>query len=201
MPRPARPMDPRRREALLTVAAEAFLREGYDAASMNEILRVAGVAKSSVYHYIGDKRAVFEATLEDRLTLLRAHAALPDPQSLASSTFWPAVAALLEALTAASEADPRTLQAGRLLHLADAPPVPALAAVREMLTDWARRMLERGRSLGVVDVAMDAEVQLRLAATVAIEMDRMALADGASAATHDLALEVLQRLLTPRPFV
>lgn len=43
--------------ALLLVAAEVFPRDEYSSASLNEIVRAAGWAKSSLYRYIGSKMA------------------------------------------------------------------------------------------------------------------------------------------------
>lgn len=60
MARPARPMPARSRAALIHAAADAFAAQGYQRASLNAILRAAGVSKSSAYHHVGDKQALFE---------------------------------------------------------------------------------------------------------------------------------------------
>ena len=52
-----------RREAMLDAALEVFSRDGYDGGNIDEIARVAGVAKPTVYSHFGDKAALFEETL------------------------------------------------------------------------------------------------------------------------------------------
>ena len=56
--------DPAMRSRILDGAAQVFLETGFDAASMNDICRTAGVSKSTLYVYFADKDALFEALIE-----------------------------------------------------------------------------------------------------------------------------------------
>ena len=48
-------------------ARTVFLRDGFDGASMNDIARVAGVSKGTLYVYFDSKEQLFEALIrEDR---------------------------------------------------------------------------------------------------------------------------------------
>ena len=42
-----------------------FLAQGFDAASMNDIARAAGVSKGTLYVYFDNKEALFEAIVEE----------------------------------------------------------------------------------------------------------------------------------------
>ncbi len=53
-----------RREAILDVAAEVFLEEGYDAASMSTIATRVGGSKSTLYNYFKSKDEIFVAHIE-----------------------------------------------------------------------------------------------------------------------------------------
>lgn len=53
-----------RREAILDVAAEVFLEEGYDAASMSTIATRVGGSKSTLYNYFKSKEELFVAHIE-----------------------------------------------------------------------------------------------------------------------------------------
>jgi AcrR family transcriptional regulator len=53
-----------RREAILDVAAEVFLEEGYDAASMSTIAARVGGSKSTLYNYFKSKEEIFQAHIE-----------------------------------------------------------------------------------------------------------------------------------------
>lgn len=56
--------DPDKRAAILTGAAHVFMKTGFDAASMNDICRAAGVSKSTLYVYFSNKEDLFEHLIE-----------------------------------------------------------------------------------------------------------------------------------------
>lgn len=151
MARPARPLAEDTRQRLFRETSSALLAHGYRGASLNAVLHAAGVSKSSFYHRFADKQALVSALVEDRIAALAAHVELPDPTPLDRATYWPAVDTLLADLGAAAAADPRTLEAGRLLHLEDLPAIPAVDRMTVQLGEWADGMLARGRTIGCVD--------------------------------------------------
>lgn len=51
--------DPRKRQQILSGARQVFLEKGFHAASMNDIARVAGVSKGTLYVYFADKERLF----------------------------------------------------------------------------------------------------------------------------------------------
>jgi AcrR family transcriptional regulator len=55
------------REHLVDVATDLFAAEGYDATSIEAVMRAAGVSKGALYHHFPGKDALFEAVL-DRTT-------------------------------------------------------------------------------------------------------------------------------------
>jgi AcrR family transcriptional regulator len=55
-----------RREAILTVAREVFLEEGYQAASMSAIAARLGGSKATLYTYFPSKEALFEGYIRDQ---------------------------------------------------------------------------------------------------------------------------------------
>jgi AcrR family transcriptional regulator len=61
-PRAAMP-EAERRQRLCEAAAGVFLRDGYAAASMDEVARTAGMSKRTLYHVFPSKAALFEATI------------------------------------------------------------------------------------------------------------------------------------------
>lgn len=197
MARPPRPMPARSRQALIAAAADAFVAGGYQRASLNAILRSAGVSKSSAYHHVGDKEALFDLVAREHVELLARHVTLPDPASLTVDQWWEAIDDLLAQLGAAARDEPRTLVAGRLVHLRDAPASPALEEFRGQLSQWGLAMLERGREVRAVDDSLPIALQAALATTVAIEVDRWALQQEASDQAHAAAGGMLRRLLQP----
>ncbi len=53
--------DSDKRRQILMGASEVFLEKGYDAASMSEIARVAGVSKGTLYVYFKNKEELFDS--------------------------------------------------------------------------------------------------------------------------------------------
>lgn len=49
-----------RREDILAVAAELFMRHGYEATAVDQIVRAAEIAKGTFYYYFSSKKAVLE---------------------------------------------------------------------------------------------------------------------------------------------
>jgi AcrR family transcriptional regulator len=56
--------DPAKREQILAGARRVFTTMGFDAASMNDITREAGVSKGTIYVYFDDKEDLFQALVE-----------------------------------------------------------------------------------------------------------------------------------------
>lgn len=53
-----------KRQAIMVAATELFIELGYASAAMEEVARRAGVAKQTLYNYFGNKRALFQAIVE-----------------------------------------------------------------------------------------------------------------------------------------
>src|SRR3954468_7549780 len=53
------------RERLVAAGRDLFGRPGLDAASIEAILRETGLARGALYHHFADKRALFDAVLDD----------------------------------------------------------------------------------------------------------------------------------------
>jgi AcrR family transcriptional regulator len=51
--------DPRKRQQIMHGASQVFLEKGFDAASMNDIARAAGVSKGTLYVYFANKERLF----------------------------------------------------------------------------------------------------------------------------------------------
>jgi TetR/AcrR family transcriptional regulator len=60
------------RRRILAAAADAFSREGYGGARINEIARRAKTNKRMLYHYFGGKEGLYTAVLEDAYATFRA---------------------------------------------------------------------------------------------------------------------------------
>jgi AcrR family transcriptional regulator len=57
--------DSAKRRQIIAGAHAVFLAQGFDAASMNDIARAAGVSKGTLYVYFDNKEQLFEAIVEE----------------------------------------------------------------------------------------------------------------------------------------
>src|SRR5271154_3039562 len=63
---------PDRRKQLLLCARRVFAKEGYHGASIDDVIRKAGVARGTFYNYFDNKRALFQTVLEELFELIWA---------------------------------------------------------------------------------------------------------------------------------
>ena len=68
-----------KRRQILDGARRLFMERGFDAASMGEIAKAAGVSKGTLYVYFSDKNALFEAIVEEVGTIHTAATLELDP--------------------------------------------------------------------------------------------------------------------------
>src|ERR1700692_2804824 len=64
LPAVAADEDSAKRRQIIEGARAVFLAQGFDAASMNDIARAAGVSKGTLYVYFKHKEQLFEAIVE-----------------------------------------------------------------------------------------------------------------------------------------
>ena len=57
-------LDPRKQASIFAAAAEEFSRKGYSSASMNSLVRNAGISKGSLFQYFRSKQDLFLGLLE-----------------------------------------------------------------------------------------------------------------------------------------
>lgn len=60
-----------KREQILGGARIVFMRDGFDATSMEQVAREANVSKGTLYNYFEGKEALFGALIEDECTAMR----------------------------------------------------------------------------------------------------------------------------------
>jgi AcrR family transcriptional regulator len=70
-----------KRQQILAGATEVFMAKGFDAASMGEIARVAGVSKGTLYVYFEDKEKLFEAIVQEACRVQAEHVFDFDPDN------------------------------------------------------------------------------------------------------------------------
>jgi len=145
-------MPEEKRERLLTIAAQEFATYGYEGASLNHILEMAQIGKSSAYYYFADKADLFATVAAwsvDRLQLAVPVEAIAE---LSADTFWTTVSAgHVESLLRARQ-QPWLFGAARaaLQLSAESLEQDSLRDLATNLTAGMSALIEKGQSLGLI---------------------------------------------------
>ena len=166
MPRPRFDnLDEARRRELLVGAAVELAEHGYEGASLNRIIRGAGLSKGAFYYYFDDKADLLETVARFAIDELTADAALDlDFGSCDRDSFWPTVEGWFHDLMARFREVPWAAGLGQLIY--HPPPVDGVhdlvarhfAAARA----WLDALLRHGRGVGAVRDDLPVELLLRM---------------------------------------
>ena len=147
MTAPSRLTD-RKRQAILTAAADQFRANGFEASSMDKIAASAGVSKRTVYNHFPSKENLFAETL---IELYSGSATILEVPYRSDAPLREQLTALM-ALKAASMADPQFLALSKvaIAEAVHAPervrPLVARLGEREQgVTTWIRAAQADGR--------------------------------------------------------
>ena len=195
MPRTAQPLDTRRRQRLHTVAAEEFLIHGYERASLNRIIEMAGIAKSSFYHYFDDKRALYADLVAHLERTVRDGLRVPDVEALTEDEFWPAVEGMIADLARVLDESPELAAVARVLYgTSSTSPSPELSRLLGDARAWVAQAIVHGQEVGAVRRDLPPELLAGIAMATFVELDRWALeryGDPLTTGTADTAVQML----------
>ncbi|MBS1675248.1 MAG: TetR/AcrR family transcriptional regulator [Actinobacteria bacterium] len=145
------------RTALIEATVAEFADAGYEGASLNRIIRAAGLSKSSFYHAAGSKAELFDVVVRALVDDVLHAWTPPDPVSFETPAFWARVDETL-ANFGALAADAPLGMLGRIFYLPageGAARAEVLAAVR----GWVAAVLRAGRAVGAVHADLPVELQ------------------------------------------
>jgi len=146
------------RDALIEATVAEFAEAGYDGASLNRIIRAAGVSKSSFYHAVGSKAELLDAVVDALIADVRARWTPPAPAEFAGDAFWPRVDRVLAELAALSADDRALGLLGRIFYLPATGAADARSALLGAVRAWVGEVLRIGAASGAVrtDLAVEA---------------------------------------------
>lgn len=148
-----------RRLLVLRTAATEFAAHGYDSASLNRIIELCGMSKSSFYYYFEDKAELFRVLIERGTSRLAVDLEFPEPESLAEGDFWLGVERIFGRVVAVGLEQPWYFAVANVFY--QAPSIgntqPAVAKVLAASGEWVERALAAGQTVGAVrtDVPFD----------------------------------------------
>jgi AcrR family transcriptional regulator len=155
----------RSREAVLDAAERVMAQQGYEGATINAIVKEAGIPISSVYHYFGSKDGVLLAVMERGAA--RFFAAIPRNEQRNGNAD-EHIRGVTRALVAALEEHPDFLRL--LVAMAAQPPVSATDQTRAVIRRVREAALERLRIEIVLAFEPERPEQAEALAHVALAM-------------------------------
>lgn len=171
-----------RRAALAEATVTEFARAGYEGASLNRIIRDAGMSKSSFYYFVGSKSELFDAVVRMLIADVAAQWTPPAPAEFGARAFWRHVDDVLEKFTKLA-ALPALQHLGRIFYLPgdlDAGGGGARADLLDAVRGWVRAVLRVGRDAGQVREDLPLELQAEVVFAVLRAIDEWVLASADS---------------------
>jgi AcrR family transcriptional regulator len=163
-------LDPVVRDRLFAVATEAFVRDGYERASLNAILAKAGVGKSTFFYYFVDKEDLFASMIEAAVArIVPAVGRFELPAS--PRHFWRQGRAFIERWGHAAASEPGFLGLLRAMQPLRRTASSRLAQVMGEVRLAYRALLVRGVQLGVVRDDIDVDTLIALTDAIDVALD------------------------------
>lgn len=129
--------DGAKRRQIIDGARAVFLSQGFDAASMGEIARKAGVSKGTLYVYFKSKEDLFEAITEEQCTMQAERVFMLDHADHD-------VAAALSRLGSAFT---------RFMCNRSTSPIRTVIAIADRMPDVGRQFYESGPAVGIAKLS------------------------------------------------
>ena len=190
------------RDALIEATVAEFASAGYEGASLNRIIRAAGISKSSFYHAVASKAELLDAVVESLIRDVRARWTPPSPADFRHGRFWATVDAVLVDL-AALAADDRALGLlGRIFYLPTTGAADARSALLGTVRTWLDEVLRVGAASGAVRTDVPVDALAAAAFGMLRGLDEWALTDPASPGAASAAAApgiLLRAMLQPGP--
>ena len=163
-------LDPAVREQLFSVATDAFVRDGYERASLNAILAEAGVGKSTFFYNFVDKEDLFASVVDAAVARI---AAAVGPFDLPANPrhFWREARAIMARLGYVAASEPGFLGLLRAMQPLRRTASSRLAQVMSEFRLTYRALLVRGVELGVVRDDIDVDTLMALTEAVDVVLD------------------------------
>lgn len=138
-----------RQVQLLDPAEHEFAEHGYEQASINRILKQAGMSKGQAYHYIAGKADLYYAVMARAMARLTTQL---NPQAVMEAEpdqFWEALSVLFARVSTCLSQDERLAALARRCY--DSPQsIAALKPLWDGLFEQLEQLLRRGQVIGVI---------------------------------------------------
>lgn len=167
-------LPPAQQQVILSAALEEFATHGFHNASLNRIIKAAGVSKGSLYYYFDSKEDLYAHVARVELERLIAQV---EPFDLRSAThpdaFWSALENYYLQLMTALDNAPKL--AAQIRGWIAASATPALQQIQQEMEQavipWMREAIAAGQQIGAVRTDLPTGLLIAVAAGMGQAMD------------------------------
>lgn len=144
-------LEPHRRDAILSAAAQELAVHGPQGASVNHILSVSGLSKGTLYYYFADRDDLLATTIRVHLERVLGAMGWPEPVADAEA-YWQDWTERYGRMLEFLAADPHLAGVLRIVVRAreGAEASVPMAEFNALVGGWLTRMLEIGTQVGAV---------------------------------------------------
>ena len=145
-------LDPEKQRILFEAATKEFAKNGFDGASLNQILKQSGMSKSSLYYYFDDKADLFVTLVERTAAILFKHVGHFDLDELTANNFWSYFEGRYGRAMAFISNNGWVIRFGAIFYALRRDPKRGSATNRLFQTarSWVEAIIRKGQSLGIV---------------------------------------------------
>jgi AcrR family transcriptional regulator len=197
-------LPPDKRARILEAAALEFASAGFRGASLNRIIRAAGISKGAAYYYFDDKADLFAAVVRhgwDALTPSRPI----DVVSLTGETFWPVVLECYREMLERAQTQPWLMAVGKLVY----GPLPS-REISDLVRDefarvrqWLAALVARGQAVGALRSDVPGDLLMTMLVAMLESADRWMVSRAPSLVPADtdrlggVIFDMIQHLVEP----
>lgn len=172
------------RAALVEATVAEFADAGFEKASLNRIIRAAGMSKSSFYHAVSSKAELFDAVVRMLINEVSGQWSPPPADTFAGPGFWSQVDAVLADLTELTDRSSALRLLGRLFYLPAGGTADARSELLDAVRRWTLDVLREGVASGEVRDDLPVEVLAAAVFGMLRGLDEWALTASAQQATE-----------------
>ena len=145
-------LDPEKQQRLIDSAAEEFAAKGYEGASLNRILELSGMSKSSLYYYFDDKADLFTTLVDRSMNHIFREVGGFDADKLTAENFWDEMEALARRFISMANSNAWYVKMGRMFYRLRSEPAGNVPTERSFAAArrWLTGLLRKGQALGAV---------------------------------------------------
>ena len=155
---------PEKQEAILQAAGEEFAEKGFEAASINRIIRRSGMSKGSVYYYFEDKSDLFATVLERGIERIMEETGWPALEVLGPDEFWDALLELTHRSVEFFQREDWWIKMARSFHRLrhQTGAGSAVDRIQDLGRGLWRAIISRGQTLGVIRTDLPFELLVEI---------------------------------------